>query len=227
MNCPNCQTPCAEGDRFCYQCGTPLAGTPVKKGTHWIPALILVLMSALGILVYFAVDIPTPAATEPYLSDAPWFAMYDGELYFDPYYYDGGSELTVPAEIDGQTVYSLGFDCFYECDMLTGIILPDTLLTIGDEAFFECTGLRGMFIPESVTYIGEQAFFCCESLEAICIPASVEEIGKFAFFGCYDLRYVFYDGTFDDWQALYDGYIAEDTAVICEDGTFYQGGSPW
>lgn len=226
MNCPCCSAPYGENDRFCRYCGAPLQSTPQRKGSHWVPILILILLSAIGIGIFF-ITTEDPPGTTVRRSDTPWFILEDdGTLYFDESLYTGGSELTVPAELGGRTVRSLGVDCFTYCNTLTTVYLPNTLEVIEDYAFNDCKRLRGIFIPESVTSIGEGAFYGCENLEAISIPGSVVSIGTQAFGACNSLDYILYDGLHEDWVTLYDEFITPYTGVYCLDGSFYQGINP-
>lgn len=226
MTCPNCQTACGENDRFCYRCGAPLqAAPPVKKGSHWVPALILLILSALGIGIFFATA-KSPAASKSaprVSSDTPWFTTKNGMLYFDESLYTGGGKLTVPSQVNGETVLGLADGCFENCESLTTVILPATLRTIGREAFSGCTSMRGIFIPESVTEIGQEAFSGCVKLEAICIPESVTQIGRGTFESCDKLFYIFYPGTYAAWCELFDEFITPYTGVYCADGSFRQG----
>ena len=224
MYCPNCQTLCNDSDRFCYFCGTllqPEAAKP-RKGTLWIPALILVLMSVAGLIFFFA----TAGTHESVRTDedSPWFSVKNGTLYFEEALYTGGSELVVPAEINGQPVYALGEDCFSGCTGLTTVYLPDTLSSIGDRAFSGCSALRGIFIPSSVIVIAEKAFYGCTALEAVCIHNSMKDIRADAFDSCNRLSYIFFLGTQAEWTALYSEFINPYTGVFCADGSFYQGG---
>lgn len=229
MNCPNCQTLCGDADRFCYICGTPLQAQmqppKPKKGSRWIPALILILMSLTGIGLFFTTaDSHVPTHMGHGGTDNGWFYVDNGVLYFDAARYTGGSELTVPDELYGQTVYALAEDCFAGCTELTTVVLPDTLASIGDGAFFGCTSLRGVYIPDTVNIIGEDAFSGCSNLEAIRIPGSLHTIREDAFDGCNYLGFIFYDGTHEAWTALYDEFINPYVGVFCTDGSFYQGG---
>ena len=95
---------------------------------------------------------------------------------------------------------------------------------IGDGAFSDCTSLRGITIPESVNVIGEEAFSGCTALEAISISGRIKEIREDAFEDCSYLGYIFFDGLHDEWIALYDEFINPYVGVICQDGSFYQGG---
>ena len=229
MNCPNCQTLCGEHDRFCYLCGTPLQEMPAKpkKGSRWVPLLLLIIMSAAGIALFFATTNPASVSAKHNnpSDDNGWFYVDNGVLYFEVSHYTGGSELTVPGELFGQTVYALGENCFADCTELTAVILPDSLASIGEGAFSGCTSLRGIYIPDSVNIIDTEAFYGCTALEAIRIPGSIRSIRENAFDNCSYLGYIFYEGTHDEWIARYDEFINPYAGVFCTDGSFYQGGN--
>ena len=228
MFCPNCGHECAAQDRFCSNCGAPLSA-PVrpKMGRHWVPILIMTLIFAIGTGLFFAFPVnrqEKPPVIES--QETPWFYADNGIVYFDAKKYTGGSELTVPAELNGQRIIALGEGCFKNCDQLTSVILPDTLQAIGEDAFSGCTALRGIEIPESVMLIGEGAFSGCAALEAICVYEGVRSIGEGAFSGCSKLFYIYFSGDFQEWNELYAEFINPYTTVFAEDGTFYQGETP-
>ena len=224
MFCPNCQTLCGDSDRFCYSCGSALQQEmpKPKKGSRWIPALLLLFMSVAGLALFFA----TTGKNAPIRAEGstPWFYVKNGVLYFEEHRYTGGSELTVPSEIAGQTVSALGENCFSGCTNLTTVYLPDTLASIGDGAFSGCTSLRGITIPESVNVIGEKAFYGCTDLEAISISGRTGHIREDAFDDCSYLHFIFFDGLHSEWISLYDEFINPYACVFCADGSFYQGG---
>ena len=227
MYCPNCHTLCDESDRFCYLCGTALQTEAPKprKGSLWIPTIILLFMTVVGLVTFFA----TAGTQRAVHTDgsSPWFYVKNGILYFEEHRYDGSSELTVPSEIAGQTVLALSEECFANCTTLTTVYLPDTIASIGDGAFSGCTSLRGIFIPASVNMIGEEAFYGCTALEAIVIHNRIKIIREDAFDQCNHLNYIFFLGTKKEWTGLYDEFINRNTGVFCADGSFYQGGNPY
>lgn len=230
MLCPYCNCTCAEEDRFCSHCGALLnAPAAEKKGHHWVPILIMVLLCALGTGLFFAFpDGSNPSSVRGFSTgDMPWFLLDDGVLYFSEAYYDGSSELTVPESIGGVAVEALGEGCFENCRDLTGIFLPDSLQAIGKDAFRGCTSLRGMDIPDSVGLIGESAFYGCTALEAVRISDQTKVIGTQAFYGCNKLQFIYFQGKYIAWNDLYDEFISPYTTVFCEDGSYYQGGDPY
>ena len=195
-----------------------------RKGSHWVPVLIMTLLFAVGTVLFFVLPYGSPAPENSVAVDdgMPWFRIENGTLSFSSDDYNGGSELTVPSSVAGQQVLALSEGCFENCTGLTAVHLPETLQAIGADAFRGCTALRGMDIPESVRFVGTGAFQGCSTMEAVHLSSSTEVIGTGAFTGCKALRYVFFSGLFEEWQELYGEFIAEDTTVSCDDGIFLQ-----
>ena len=74
---------------------------------------------------------------------------------------------------------------------LTAYNIPDSVTTIGYHAFYNCDGLTSVTIPDSVTTIGYEAFYHCDGLTSVTIPDSVAMIGNNAFYGCKSLTSVY------------------------------------
>ena len=75
----------------------------------------------------------------------------------EPDKYEHFEKLTIPSEIDGRKVTSIGAYAFLGLDNLTEVYLPDTVTGIGAGAFFSCSSLSDISFPENVKYeyIGE------------------------------------------------------------------------
>ena len=73
-------------------------------------------------------------------------------------YTGNATDLTIPSELDGYTVTSIGGSAFCRCTSLTSINLPYGITDIGSWAFSECSQLASITLPETVTHIGESAF---------------------------------------------------------------------
>jgi len=121
--------------------------------------------------------------------------------------------VTIPTNINGLTVTSIGTNAFKNntnlisvtipnsvtsigdyafdyCTRLTSVTIPNSVISIGDFAFEECYSLTSVTIPNSVTSIGEAAFIDCYSLTSLTIPNSVTSIGYYAFYNCVGLTSV-------------------------------------
>ncbi len=86
------------------------------------------------------------------------------------------------------SVTSIGWGAFRDCDSLTSITIPDKVASIGEYMCSNCDSLTSITIGNGVTSIGGWAFENCESLTNITIGNSVTSIGynAFANTGCYN-----------------------------------------
>ena len=71
--------------------------------------------------------------------------------------------------------------------------------------FHTCTSLSSVTIGNGVSSIGEDTFYGCKSLSSIVIPNSVISIGNYAFGRCTSLTDVYYNGSKEQWNAIYIG----------------------
>ena len=95
------------------------------------------------------------------------------------------TDLIIP-----DSVTTIGQYTFYNCSSLTSIIIPDSVTTIGYGAFYNCYSLTSVTIGDSVTTIGGNAFGGCSSLTSVTIPDSVTTMGYWAFDECTSLTSV-------------------------------------
>ena len=87
-------------------------------------------------------------------------------------------EITIPSEINGYPVRSIGPRAFY-LRSITSVTIPNSVIYIGAWAF-RYSGLESVTIPNSVTHIGGFAFYG-NRLESVTISNSVTQIRVFAF----------------------------------------------
>ncbi|MBE6663175.1 MAG: leucine-rich repeat domain-containing protein [Ruminococcaceae bacterium] len=69
-------------------------------------------------------------------------------------------------------------------ELVTNLVIPNTVTEIKDYAFYNCDSLINITIPQSVTNIGNSAFATCGSLKNITIGNGVTSIGENAFSAC-------------------------------------------
>ena len=132
-------------------------------------------------LVLFAFSVS--AAEEGYCT----YEVENGEATITDVDTSISGEVTIPSELGGYSVTSIGSRAFYECSSLTSITIPDSVTSIGEYAFRDCTSLASITIPDSVTSIGNGAFRGCIGFTNIIIPDSVTSIGVGAFYKCTNL----------------------------------------
>lgn len=95
--------------------------------------------------------------------------------------------VTIPAEIDGKPVVTIGFAAFERCAGMTALTIPSSVTTLRGNAFYRCTGLTSLIIPSNVTSIERSAFGFCTSLTQVSLPEGLSTIGVGVFAGCYYL----------------------------------------
>ncbi|MBR5143550.1 MAG: leucine-rich repeat domain-containing protein, partial [Clostridia bacterium] len=66
---------------------------------------------------------------------------------------------------------------YFGDELVTNLVIPDTVTKIDNHAFFGCGSLASVTIGNGVTVIGDQAFAQCYSLEDIALGNSVKIIG--------------------------------------------------
>ncbi|MBR3492536.1 MAG: leucine-rich repeat protein [Bacteroidales bacterium] len=91
------------------------------------------------------------------------------------------TDLVIP-----ETVTEIKDHAFCGATCLTSLTLPNSVTSIGSRAFQNCSGFTGnLAIPNSVTTIGESAFSGCSGFTGnLTIPDSVTMVNWGAFYGC-------------------------------------------
>ena len=105
-------------------------------------------------------------------------------------------------------------------------IIPESVTSIKYAVFRDCNGLTSITIPKSVTCIEDQVFYNCIGLKSIIIPESVTEIGPSAFAKCNNLKDIFCYNFSTGWRKAFDNLLVGDITlhvpnyVLDKDGFF-------
>ena len=113
-------------------------------------------------------------------------SSYAGGTAVRQYYYGSSTSSTtstayyIPSSLRSVTVTggNILYGAFYNCSMLTSIVIPDSVTSIGGSAFRGCSGLTSITIPDSVTSIGDYAFRDCSNLTSVTIGDSMTSIAR-------------------------------------------------
>lgn len=149
------------------------------------------------LLVLLMVVSMVPMSALAYKSDTDVaYAVEGGNIYFDKSTgtITGSDEsvtkASIPSEIDGVKVTSIGSSVFFNCTNLTSVDIPNSVTSIDSFAFVECINLTNVTMAYGVKSIGWGAFSGCKSLTSVTIPNSVTSIEGAAFIGCKSLKSV-------------------------------------
>ena len=126
--------------------------------------------------------------TKVEISDIEAWCKIDFNSYASsPVYYGGSlylnSELITDLVIP-ESITSIGAHSFTGCGGLTSVTIPNSVTSIGACAFQSCHGLKSVTIGNSVISIGEASFNGCSALTSVEIPNSVTSIGDRGFQSC-------------------------------------------
>ena len=112
-------------------------------------------------------------------------------------------------------------DAFSDCENLTSVTLPKSLISIGEGAFYNC-GINTITVPDGVETIMTSAFSGCSSLSKVNLPDSLTEIGARAFEGCSSLSEIIIpknvesigEKVFVQANSINDVYCFPDPAIL-------------
>ena len=97
--------------------------------------------------------------------------------------------ITIPDQVQGHTVGSIGAFSFYQCSRLSKVIIPSSIKSINQSAFAE-SGIENLVFPNSITYINSYAFKDCNNLKVLELPSSLTTLYSNAINSCPNLTEV-------------------------------------
>lgn len=100
------------------------------------------------------------------------------------------SNITIPSEIDGYPVTTIGHSAFFENEVIEKVMIPDGVTSIVHKAFYNCPNLKSVYVSGSVEYILQDVFMKCENLESITLEEGIVHIADRAFCECKKLESV-------------------------------------
>ena len=104
-------------------------------------------------------------------------------MYYASYLYIKGvrpsGDIIIP-----ETVTTIPYGTFKNCEELTNITIPNSVTAIDYYAFYNCTGLKSVIIPDSITRLNNYIFYGCTGLSNVVIGNNVDSITTNAFSGC-------------------------------------------
>ena len=125
--------------------------------------------------------------------------------------------VTIPSELDGYRVKFLGVQSFADCDKMTSVNIPSSVMGIQASAFRGCTSLTRVTLPPTLLGIGESAFEGCSNLTQVTIQAKSDtmSIGAYAFKDCTSLKEVSFPEPLSTiWDGAFSGCTSLESVTI-------------
>lgn len=107
-------------------------------------------------------------------------------------YYDGTTEQWLGMDFTTSTAnpVSAGHNLYVKGELLTDLVIPETVTEINSCSFYNCTGLKSLELHDGVATINSNAFDGCSNLASVKLGSGLETIGQSAFNGCTGLTEV-------------------------------------
>ena len=138
--------------------------------------MLIITMTAVAIL-------PAGAASDDFT-----YKVTDGKVEITSYT-GSDSALTVPAEIEGLPVTSIGDEAFYQNKKIESVTIPDSVESIGNKAFAG-SYVKSVTMADSVTSLGNAAFKDCIYLTDVTLSGRLTAIRNNTFAFCTRLESV-------------------------------------
>ena len=115
-----------------------------------------------------------------------------------------------------------GNNLYLNGELVTKLVIPDSVTTIKSYAFKNCTSLTSVVIPNGVKSIGRFVFSGCSGLTNLRIPIGVATLGSFAFKDCRRLNDIkipdsvtsIGEGAFDNTAWYTDWYNKQPDGLV-------------
>lgn len=110
---------------------------------------------------------------------------------------DAYSKVSVPSEIDGNTVSKVNGSLFKNDKNVKKVVLPETVKEIGEETFYFASNMEDLTINGVVESIGQHGIYGCAKLETLTFKEGLKTIDRDAIGQCEELTDVYLPSTLE------------------------------
>ena len=96
-------------------------------------------------------------------------------------------KLEIPSDYNGKAVTVISENGFKDCDSISELLIPDSIVSIESGAFEDCSKLTRINIGNGVETLGANAFDGCNNVISLTLGEKLATIDETAFSGCYKL----------------------------------------
>lgn len=143
---------------------------------------LVALILALSILLMTTISVSAvQSGKKDIFTDNKWkYVVLDDDSVEITEYTGDSKNLEIPKKIKNHTVTSIGIAAFYNSSV-EKVTFPDTVKTIGWWAFYNCEELCTVNLNEGLNTIKQGAFMNCPKLNSVYIPSTVYTIDEDVF----------------------------------------------
>ena len=113
-------------------------------------------------------------------------------------------------------LWNKGADLYLNGELVTELVIPDSVSRISEKSFLNCDSLISVIIPDSVTSIGRDAFSGCDSLRSVTIGDSVTSIGTQAFYDCDSLMSIIVSENNNQYKSIDGNLYSKDGETLIQ-----------
>ena len=158
--------------------------TKIKNRTLSLITAIIMVIGLVGVM-------PSVSAGAETSGDFEYDLLYDDYIEITGYT-GNASQITIPSEINGISVVSIGYEAFYGCDSLVSVTIPSSISSVSFGAFSECSSLTIINVAEDSEYYSSvngilynkeqtELIQCPGAITSLTIPDGVTSIGQSSF----------------------------------------------
>ena len=92
-----------------------------------------------------------------------------------------GNSVTVPSQIDGYFVKTIGREVFKNNLNITNVTFESGIISIGDDLFYGCANLTTAYMPNSIVNIGGGVFAFCKNLTSVTLSENIQNLPQYIF----------------------------------------------
>ena len=155
------------------------------------------MLTAIIMIVGLVGVMPAVSAGAETSRDFDYEVLEDGTVEITGYT-GNATELTIPSEIEGKSVTSIGDYAFNDCYSLERVAIPSSVEYVTEQAFDRCYSFKEINVSEDNQYYSSldgvlydkektELILCPCVKSSVSIPDSVEYIGNYAFEDCSSL----------------------------------------